>query len=230
MLSESCHPGSENEFPMTEEDRDEGAKLPRLRSRVLGNPTKPVIKKFVRQDEELKIDELGKRIKTLAEENQKRLMDDNSDDSFEKSINKRLKQESNYLTQNVSKGVPKTNGITSVQPLILKTNTESNRAFRCFDDKVIFRGEDKIGFGDMLKKHKHDNDEDTSSEDIVLGKKLILANLQTFLSIYAKKPVPKIMPKRSESNKSANRSSTPSKSTPQEHKSAKRSKSAAKMD
>lgn len=228
MLSESCHPVSDSDVRMTEEDQEEGARQPRLRHRPLGDAKKPAIKKFFRQDDQVKIDDLGKRIMTLAEENHKRLIDENSDDSFERSINKRLKQESNFSTRPIFRGVPKVNNMPTIQPLVLRNNSEFKRAFPIFEDKVIFRGEDKLGFSSMLKKHRHDNDDDTSSEDMALGKKLILDNLLSFVSTYVKKPVPKITLKRSESNKSTQRCTTPSNSTVERHKSAKRSKSAAK--
>lgn len=216
MLSEKClEAGSDS--PMSQEhqeEQQEGAKQPRLKT---AHPDKQrfVIKKFRRDDEPVKLDELGKRIKSLAEDNQKRPLEFDSDDSFDSNICKRLKQESNNLSVKPAFKIPyKTNDGLAVTPVLLSSKKDK-RVFPCFDDKVVFRTNDELEFSNLLRKHHADNDAETSSEGLSAGKKRVMSSLLASVALFKKSLTSKLTTveknlRRGASNTTAHRSTTPS--------------------
>ena len=69
----------------------------------------------------------------------------------------------------------KRNDFMSIQKIELNTKTDNKRVFPCFNDRSVHKDlNGKLHFETLLRKHKFDNDEETSSEDMYKGKLRVL--------------------------------------------------------
>jgi hypothetical protein len=139
--------------------------------------TKPHIRRILRKDEELSLDELGKRIGDINMNlTSKKSVCDDTDDFLE-VCNKKLKKETLTPTAvDLFKRLSKTNQAAAIKPVELESK-KGTRLFACFEDKTVFRPGDNKEFANLLMHHKQDNDFDTSSEDLQRGKKKAIHEL-----------------------------------------------------
>lgn len=73
------------------------------------------------------------------------------------------------------KSSSKKNDFSSIQKIELVTKTDFKKVFPCFNDRSVHKNiNEKMKFESLLHKHKFDNDEETSSEDLFKGKQRIL--------------------------------------------------------
>ena len=130
---------------------------------------KGLIRKITRKEEELTLDELGKRIVDINQNITSKKSDCCHSEDFLEVCNKKLKKET-LTGVDLFRRATKTNQAVAVKPVQLESK-HGSRLFACFEDKLVFRPGDNKEFANLLRHHKQDNDFDTSSEDLQRGKK-----------------------------------------------------------
>ncbi len=138
---------------------------------------KYLIRKITRKEEEISLDELGKRIGDINLNLTSKKSDCSCTDDFLEVCNKKLKKEALTATGvDLFKRLTKTNQAAAVKPVELESK-QGTRLFACFEDKTVFRPGDNKEFANLLMHHRQDNDFDTSSEDLQRGKKRAINEL-----------------------------------------------------
>jgi hypothetical protein len=139
------------------------------------NQKKHLIRKIARKEEEITLDELGKRIGDINLNIQSKKSDCGNSEDFLEVCNKKLKKET-LTGADLFRRATKTNQVAAVKPVELESK-QGKRLFACFEDKTVFRPGDHEEFANLLMHHRQDNDFDTSSEDLQRGKKKAINEL-----------------------------------------------------
>ena len=152
-----------------------------------------ILKKFRKEENDISLDELGKRITDISLEFQKRkLSDEDSSPEEREGENRKWKRDGGSVCWPMSpfRGIIKSNGNDVMTAVVLKKKEGLKKIFPCYRDDDVFKVEDGVRFSHALHSHGRDNDDDTGSEDLNKGTKKIINHLNETLKLCrAKSPV-----------------------------------------